>query len=399
MTPPTATPTPARPPRGTRPRNRRELILAAAADLFHRRGYGQLTMGDLAEAVGVGPSALYRHVAGKQHLLSEVLTGGLTPVRELLTDLDLTDRAAALNRLGALALDHRQLGLLWQREARHLTPADRGVFRAELHGIGALLARQVRVVRPDLDPAAAELLAWAMISALTSVSFHRLDLPRPEYDELLAELCGAVLDTVLPEPAPVPAPRPDPARLVPAARREALLIQAVRMFAAHGYTEVGIEDIAAAVGIAGPSVYHHFPSKLDLLVTALRRGAAVLLTDVATAYRTAGDATDGLRTLVRGYVGFTQAHHDLVDLLITEVEHLPEAERRESRQTQHDYIGEWVHLLRATRPGLDPTAARVRVQAVLTVANDAARTPRVRAYPALPATLEAIAAHLLGLAP
>ncbi|MFG2056809.1 TetR/AcrR family transcriptional regulator [Micromonospora sp. NPDC048930] len=388
---------PARPPRGTRPRNRRALILAAAAELFHRRGYGQLTMGDLADAVGIGPSALYRHVDGKQHLLREVLTGGLAPVRELLTSLDLTERTTALRRLGSLALDHRQLGLLWQREARHLCPEDRAAFRAELHEVGALLTRQVRTVRPALDPAAAELLAWAMISVLTSVSFHRLDLPRADYVDLLAELCGAVLDTPLPDPGTPPPARPEPAGLVPAARREALLIQAVRMFATHGYTEVGIEDIAAAVGIAGPSIYHHFPSKLDLLVTALRRGAAVLLTDVATAYRTATDATDGLRTLVRGYVGFTQTHHDLVDLLITEVEHLPEDERRDSRQTQHDYISEWVHLLRADRPGLDPTAARVRVQAVLTVANDAARTPRIRAYPALPAALEGIAAHLLQL--
>ncbi|MFR9778262.1 TetR/AcrR family transcriptional regulator [Micromonospora sp. MS34] len=395
MTPHLAPP-PARPPRGTRPRNRRGLIIAAAGELFHRRGYGQLTMGDLAEAVGVGPSALYRHFSGKQHLLREVLTAGLAPVRELLTGLDLTDRPTALRRLGALALDHRQLGLLWQREARHLTPEDRAAFRPELHGIGGLFTRQVRAARPDLDPAAAELLAWAMISVLTSVSFHRLDLPRPAYDELIAELCGAVLDAPLPDPG-APPPRPEPAGLVPASRREALLFQAVRMFATHGYTEVGIEDIAAAVGIAGPSVYHHFPSKLDLLVTALRRGAAVLLTDVATAYRTATDPADGLRTLVRGYVGFTQAHHDLVGLLITEVDHLPEDERRSSRQTQYDYISEWVHLLGAGRPGLDPIAARVRVQAVLTVANDAARTPRVRAYPALPAALEVIAAHLLRL--
>ncbi len=43
------------------------------------------------------------------------------------------------------------------------------------------------------------------------------------------------------------------------------------MFATHGYAEVGIEDIGNAVGIAGPSVYNHWPTKLDLLVTALRR--------------------------------------------------------------------------------------------------------------------------------
>lgn len=387
----------ARPARGTRPRNRRALILAAAGDLFYRRGYDQLTMGDLAEAVGIGPSALYRHFSGKQHLLREVLTDGLAPVRDLLTTLDVTDRATALGRLGTLALDHRPLGVLWQREARHLTPADRAAFRGELHGIGALLTGHVRTLRPALRPAGAELLAWAVLAALTSVSFHRLDLPRPDYDELLARLAGAVLDAPLPAGFAAPPPPRSGPELTPASRREALLLEAVRMFATRGYGAVGIEEIAAAVGISGPSVYNHFPSKLDMLVTALRRGAAVLLTDLSAAYRTAVDAGDGLRVLARSYLGFTQAHPELVDLLITEIDHLPEEQRRLVRQTQHDYITEWVHLLRTVHPDLDPTVARVRVQAVLTVANNAARTPRVRGNPALPAALEAIAARLLDL--
>jgi AcrR family transcriptional regulator len=59
------------------------------------------------------------------------------------------------------------------------------------------------------------------------------------------------------------------------------------MFAAHGYTQVSIEDIGNAVGISGPSVYNHWPNKLDLLVTTLRRGAAALAMDVSTAYRLA----------------------------------------------------------------------------------------------------------------
>ncbi len=72
---------PRRPARGTRPANRRQLIIAAAADLFSRRGYAGVGMGDVAEAVAIGPSALYRHFRGKQDLLAAVVGGALDDTR------------------------------------------------------------------------------------------------------------------------------------------------------------------------------------------------------------------------------------------------------------------------------------------------------------------------------
>lgn len=96
------------PERGKRPRNRRALILSSAAELFYRRGYDRVSMGEIADAVSVGPSALYRHFSGKQDLLYEVLTGRLARVHDMLTGLDLADRDTSLAQLSALALDERQ---------------------------------------------------------------------------------------------------------------------------------------------------------------------------------------------------------------------------------------------------------------------------------------------------
>jgi AcrR family transcriptional regulator len=389
--------------RGTRPRNRRELILAAAADLFAKHGYAKVGMGDLANAVGIAPSALYRHFTGKQDVLAKVLAAGLTPVHELVVGLDLADPAAAAAELAACALDQRHLGLLWQREARELSPEAYQPLRDVIHEIGRGLAGYVRSVRPGLPGPDADLLAWSVLAVLTSPSFHHLDLPRPAYEELLAELVAAVIDTELPAPPEPVAPAtasPGLAQvgvLTPASRREELLIQAMRMFAERGYTQVGIEDIASAVGIAGPSVYNHWPAKLDLLITALRRGAAALALDVATAYRQAAGPADALRRLLLSYVALSHTHPEIFGLLITDIDHLPEDERHAIRRAQHEHVTEWAHLLRLDQPALDPVAARIRVHAVLSVAHDTARTAHLHRNPAVAAVVVAICTRLLGL--
>ena len=219
------------------------------------------------------------------------------------------------------------------------------------------------------------------------------------------------MDTELPAPPrsapPVPAVPAAPATeppgtlpagvLTPASRREELLIQAMRMFAERGYTQVGIEDIGSAVGIAGPSVYNHWPAKLDLLITALRRGAAVLAMDVATAYRQATGPADALHRLLRSYVSLSHTHPEIYGLLITDIDHLPDDERHASRRAQHEHVSEWAHLLRLDQPHLDPVAARIRVHAVLSVAHDTARTAHLHRDPAVAAVVVAICTRLLGL--
>lgn len=386
------------PQRGTRPRNRRATIVAAATDLFYRRGFDQVSMSDIAEAVAIGPSALYRHFPGKQALLHEVMTEGLAPLRELLSRIDLHNETESLPELASLALDHRQLGVLWQRESRHMTSTDYTNLRIELRAIGQLFADRVRAVRPELSTPAVGLLSWSTISALISTSFHHLDLPRTKYEALFVDIVRAVLDSGI-DPDLAPPSKQCPPGLIPSSRREALLDQAVRMFAQQGYTGVGIEDIGAAVGIAGPSIYNHFSSKRDMLTIALQRGSALLYMDLAAGHRVATTAADGLRKLVCSYVRFTMQHHQLVDLMITELEHLPPTERHGARQAQHDYISEWVHLLRAIHTDTEATTCRVRVHAALTIANNAARTAHLHSIPGITNTLETICTDVLRLPP
>ncbi|GIJ45177.1 TetR family transcriptional regulator [Virgisporangium aliadipatigenens] len=52
--------------------SRRELILTAAAGLFHRHGFAAVTMSDIGRAVGIAGPSLYRHFSGKPAILDAI---------------------------------------------------------------------------------------------------------------------------------------------------------------------------------------------------------------------------------------------------------------------------------------------------------------------------------------
>lgn len=374
------------PARNTRPRNRRALITAAAADLFYRFGYARVGMSDIAEAVGVGSSALYRHFAGKQQLLTHVVLDELHPFSAITAQVADHDLDEVVARLAAAALDHRQLGVLWQREARHLPEAERDVLREELRGVASGLAEVARAFRPELTAEDARFRAWCMFSVLTSPSYHQVDLPQREFEQLLRAMV-VVIGTQPPlrfadrDEADIEQRTALFARR--ASRRRLLLAAAMRLFSDAGYTKVTTEDVGAAAGIAGPSLYNYFTSKQELLGTVITRGNAWLEVELERTLASTPVAADALRELLRSYITFAFDHGRFIDILVSEVNHLPDAERHRARQTQHAYVAEWVGLLCESRPELDPVRSRILVQAALTAANDMARTGAVRDVDAL----------------
>jgi len=384
-----------RPARGTRPVNRRQLIIGAATDLFSRKGYASVGMGDVAEAVAIGPSALYRHFRGKQELLATVVAEAVETLDNAIATVEDEHPPDVVNALATVVLQHRGVGVLWQREARQLSPADRAHIQTAVNQIGRRFAAYIHARRPELSAAQAHLLAWSGLAVATSVSFHSLALPEPAFTALLGELISTAIDAPVPPLASASNPKAEPALLRAQSRREKILTEATKLFAANGFSGVSTEDIGASVGITGPSVYNHFPAKSDILVAAMLRGDEWLRMDMNRAFAAATDPRDGLNRLLAGYCAFVLDNPHLIGVLVSEAGHLPDGERHRTRAAQHAYIAEWVTLLREVHPQWDAVTARIRVQAAQTVINDIALIPSLRDSTDIESALVTIGAELL----
>jgi AcrR family transcriptional regulator len=396
-------------------RSRKDQLAAVAADLFRARGYAAVGVDDIAAAAGLTGPALYRHFPDKQTVLFEVLRGALEGLWETTTEA--VSRAGddvepLLAAVAACCVDQRGLAVLWRREGRHLSKEQQRELRARSNAVLTAWAKVLLAARPGLAPADAEVLCLGALSVFGSVMAHHMTVARARFVALLASTADRVVHAALParvEAAPASlaeaassAPRDvavASARLGvgTATRREQLLAAATDLFHRHGFQAVSMDDIGAAAGIAGPSVYRHFPSKTALLFAIARRAADRLAAGAEVALRTSTSEREALHRLVWSYVDTITGSAELTVAFSGDTANLSEHDLTEFVRAQRDYVSRWADLLAAARPELGVREARITVRAALAIANDLSATHRLAVRPDLPADLAALMAAALGL--
>jgi AcrR family transcriptional regulator len=90
--------------------------------------------------------------------------------------------------------------------------------------------------------------------------------------------------------------------------RRHLLAAAEEVFAARGYEETRIKDVAVEAGLALATIYELYPSKEDLYADIHRTRGRVLLEHAAQAAVGASSAFDAILRGVRAYVEFLCQH-------------------------------------------------------------------------------------------
>jgi AcrR family transcriptional regulator len=139
---------------------------------------------------------------------------------------------------------------------------------------------------------------------------------------------------------------------------ESLLDVAVAVFNERGYEATSMDELATRLGVTKSAIYHHVPSKGELLRLALDRALDALFAVTEEPAATSGRAIDRLEHVVRGSVRVLTAELPFVTLLLrvrgnTEVERAALQRRREFDRIVTD-------LVRAAedegdvRPDVDP---------------------------------------------
>ncbi|MBB2914558.1 AcrR family transcriptional regulator [Streptosporangium becharense] len=367
------------PSRRRRPKDRKATIALAAAELFCVRGFHNVGIDDIAEAVGITGPAIYRHFPTKQAVLAAAVeelgdsfaetvaaaAGGEDPAERL---------QAAVRALVRHTLDRRSVARLYQWEGRHLPAEQRARLAERFDATVRTLRDMLLDARPELSRQDAATLMAAALSVIASPSTHRASLARAAAEHTVGACVRALLTADLPAPRRGRPGDPGPERLGLLPRRERLLAEAVRLFHERGYHAVSIADIGEAAGINASSVYTHFSSKAELLAAAYYRATSRLELATAAALVEAGTPAQALRRLVETYVRITFEQSDLAAVYVSESENLPATDRHHLRVAQRRHVDTWVGLVAEPGGGEPPAAIRFRVHAALNVVTDLARS-------------------------
>ncbi len=191
------------------PQDKRQLILAAAAEVFSAHGFHQATIEQIAEAAGVGKGTVYLYFQSKRKLFDSLLLESLQRLIER-TQEAIASESHPLSRLRRLTRIHLQIleknHPLLQMILRESTSEKIQSLRPELEQcVQELMGLYVRILQEGvaagvLRPHDPQVAALAFLGAVNQVGMARnrghLSLSLAEREEELYQLFVAGLQRV-----------------------------------------------------------------------------------------------------------------------------------------------------------------------------------------------------------
>jgi TetR/AcrR family transcriptional regulator, fatty acid metabolism regulator protein len=159
-------------------------------------------------------------------------------------------------------------------------------------------------------------------------------------------------------PAPALADRPDKAD-----KRDAILRAAIDVFAARGFFNAQVADVAREAGVAAGTVYLYFHGKDDLLISIFERTMKAAVAAGRESLAATADPIERLRTIARLHLDRLGSDRRLAVVFQVELRQSTKFMERFSTTHLRDYLG----IIRDViadgqargqfRPGINPTLA------------------------------------------
>jgi AcrR family transcriptional regulator len=161
------------------PKKREQEIIDAAAEIFHRQGYSDTSVQNVADAVGILKGSLYYYIDSKDDLLYRVLLEVHDAAHTILEEVAAMDELSSLEKLDAYVRRHVEYNTrnltkiaVYYHDYKLLAPERRAEIRRQRKlyedFVEALISEAQRrgEVAADLDPA---VLSYCLFGALNSV--------------------------------------------------------------------------------------------------------------------------------------------------------------------------------------------------------------------------------------
>jgi TetR/AcrR family transcriptional regulator, cholesterol catabolism regulator len=182
------------------PKKREREIIDAAAQIFHKNGYADTSVQDVAEAVGILKGSLYYYIDSKEDLLYRVLLEVHEEAEGILESLEEMKDASPLERIAAYVKRHVEYNVrnvtkvaVYYHDFDLLSPLRRADIRRHRRRYELFLENLIREaqeageVSADADP---RVLSYCMFGTMNwTYTWYR-----PNGRVSVAELCDMIAD-------------------------------------------------------------------------------------------------------------------------------------------------------------------------------------------------------------
>lgn len=174
---------------------------------------------------------------------------------------------------------------------------------------------------------------------------------------------------------------------------------AAGLFAERGFAAVSTIELGEAVGMSGPALYRHFPSKEALLAELLLDASTRLLEGCQEILGQASDAADTLTRLIAFHIEFATSDPDIIRIQDRELSQLPVDQSHRVRLLQRRYVQAWDAVLAELRPDLGDAERQTRLLASFGLLNSTPHSARPSGGSAGPVLAAMAQRALVGDAP